>query len=142
VVGVFTEADVGDDEQVGRGVFGGLDGLLDDAAFAVRIAADGVFFGGNAEEDDAAETEPGGFAGFFGDKIDGKLGVAGHRADRLADGLSGAGEEGQNQAGRIEAGFANEAADGGIVAQAAESGGGEMRVGHRYRYNSANQGRE
>ena len=40
VIGVFAEADVGDDEQVRRGVLRRLHRLLDDAAVAVRIAAE------------------------------------------------------------------------------------------------------
>ena len=68
-------------------------------------------------------------AGFFGNQIDRKLGVARHRADRLPDALSRAGKERQDQAGRIEPRLANEAADGRMVAQPAQAGGGKTRVG-------------
>ena len=41
-------------------------------------------------------------AGFFGDQIDRKLGMARHRADRLPHALSRPGEQRQNQLGRVE----------------------------------------
>ena len=56
----------------------GEDGLLNDATVAIGIAADGIFFGGNAEENDAAEAEFGCIAGFFGDEVNRKLRLAGH----------------------------------------------------------------
>jgi hypothetical protein len=43
VIGVFTQADIGDDHQFGDLVFYGLDGALDDAVFGVGLGSQRVF---------------------------------------------------------------------------------------------------
>src|SRR5262245_53220978 len=130
MVGVLAEANVGDDEQIGRGVFGGFDGLLHDAAFAVRVAAERVLFSRDAEENDAAEPELCRLAGFLSDYISRKLSVARHRADRLPPAFSGPREEGEDQLRRIEACLTDEAADGGVIAEPPEARRGKTRFSH------------
>ena len=73
VVGVFAEADVGDDDEIEIRFADGFDGALDDAVCAGGAGAGGVFRFGKAEENDAGDAELFDFAAFFDELVDGLL---------------------------------------------------------------------
>ena len=78
MVRVFAQADIGDDDQVGRGGLDGAHGLLDDAVRRKILQADGIFGRGDAEEHHGRNAQRNNFARFGGQLIDGKLVDAGH----------------------------------------------------------------
>ena len=65
---------------------------------------------GQAEEQQAAEAEPGGFFGFAHCLIDGEIEDAGHGTDRIAHALARADEERIDQVAGLERSFANQGA--------------------------------
>ena len=97
VVGVFAEADVGHQQQLRGSLLGHADGLGDDAGVAGGIAAGGVFLGGDAEEDHAAQAQFGGLADFVGQQVGRELKIARHGRDLPTHVLAGANEQRQDQ---------------------------------------------
>ena len=81
VVGVFTEADVGDQHQFRHRFLYCPKRLLDDAVVGVCFGTDRIFFLGDAEEDDRRDAEGLDFFTFLDDTVDGHLVVAGHGDD-------------------------------------------------------------
>jgi len=102
------------------------DGLGHDAVGGVGAGGPVVLGIGNAEQEDGGDAEfvrAGGFADQF---IGRELENAGHGVDGAADFAAGADEQGQDELRGTEAGFADHAAQGGRLAQAAEAGGGKL----------------
>ncbi len=125
VVGIFTKADVGDDQQLGCGLFDGGQALLDNALVAVGVAAVGVLGRGDAEQDQAAQPQGGRLPSLFGGQIGGQLEMSRHRRDRLALVLARAKEQRQNQPGRREIHFPHQGADRRVSPQPPQAGGGK-----------------
>src|SRR5256714_8795449 len=57
VIGVFTQADVPNHEQLRHRALHAANRLLHDALLVMRLGAGSVFRGGNAEQDDAAQPQ-------------------------------------------------------------------------------------
>ena len=74
---------------------------------------------GQAEEQQAAEAEAGGFFGFADGFVDGEVEDAGHGADFAADAFAGADKEGVDQVAGLKDGFAHQGAHGVAAAKAA-----------------------
>src|SRR6185312_3361363 len=93
--GVFTEADVGDENELfGRGGFlQRAQTLLHDAMVIPGAGAPLVLGFGKAEEKQAADAERSGLFGFADGLIDGEVEDAGHRADFAADAFAGTKEK-------------------------------------------------
>ena len=96
VAGVFAEADVGDEDELlgGGGLLERAQALLHDSVFVPCAGALFVFGFGQAEEQQAADAEAGGFFGFANGFIDGEIEDAGHGADGAADALAGTDKSG------------------------------------------------
>ena len=123
VAGVLAETDVGDEDQLpgGVGAAQGAQGLLNDAAFFPCAGAVLVLGFGQAEEQEAAEAEAGGFFGFEDGFVDGEVEDAGHGADFFAYAFAGADEQGVDQVAGLKDRFAHQGAHGGAAAEAAHT---------------------
>jgi hypothetical protein len=115
---VFAEADVGDDEEVGQFLFEQAHGLLDNAVDGVGAGGFGVFFVGNAKEQNGGHTGGVGVGGVAEEFVGRELKDAGHGGDGAAEFASAADEERQDELRGVQLGFADEAAQGGAGAQA------------------------
>ena len=131
VVGVLAEADVGDEDEgvEARDCLEGAESLLDDALLGIGSGGVGIFFGGKAEEEQAAEAESGAGFGFFDGFVDGEIEDAGHGGDFLADAFAGTDKERVDEGGRGEMGFADEGAQRRSAAETAHAGDGEVHKG-------------
>jgi hypothetical protein len=84
--------------------------LLDDAVVVPGAGALLVFAFRQAEEQQAADAEAGGFFGFADRFVDGEVEDAGHGADCAADAFAGTEKEGVDQVAGLESGFAHQGA--------------------------------
>ena len=100
VVGVFAAADVGNQQQVGGGLLGDANRFGNDPRIAHGVGSGGVFFGGDAEENHAAEAQLCHLANFLGQQVGRKLIVAGHGRDLLPEVFTRPDEQRQDQVGR------------------------------------------
>ena len=125
---VLAEADVGDEDQRIELVVAleRAQALLRDAVGGVGSAGLLVLGVGQAEEKQAAETERGAGFRFLHRLVDGEVEDAGHGGDFLADAFAGADEDGLNERGGGEVGFADEGAQGFGAAETAQARGGEV----------------
>jgi hypothetical protein len=85
VVGVLAEAHVGDEHEAGGGAANRLQRPRHDAVGAGRTAAARILALRDAEEEDRGYPEIGQAAALLRRPIDGQLGHARHRVDRLLD---------------------------------------------------------
>ena len=124
VAGVLAEADVGDEDQLlgGRRGLEGAQALLHDAVVVICAGALLVLGFGQAEEQQAAEAEAGGFFGFANGFVDGEVEDAGHGADWAAHAFAGAEKEGIDQVAGVDGGLADQGAKGFGAAEAAHPG--------------------
>ncbi len=122
VVGVFAQAHVGDDDEVGHGRFNRPNRLLHNAVVGKVFQADGVFEGRDAEEDDGGDVQGNGrfrFAHRLGYR---QLGDARHGGNgRTAVAVPH--KQRVNQIIRREMGFAHHAPQAGRRAQPARASG-------------------
>lgn len=118
---VFAEAHVRDDEQRGQFLFQQPHGLLHDAVLRVCAGSLVILFVRDAEEQDGGHAERVGGGGFAQQFIRRKLEHAGHGGNGLADFFAGADEEGQDELLHTQARLADEAAEGGILAETARA---------------------
>lgn len=129
VAGVLTEADVGDHQQVGGRLLGHLDRLRDNPVVAHRVAANGVLVFGDSEQQNAAQPQVGRLPNLVGQKVGRDLVVARHRADLLAEVLARPHEQRQDQIGRRDVGFTDQAPHGRMGAKPTHTNGGVSRHG-------------
>ena len=125
VAGVLAIADVGHDQQIGQGAFHRAHGSLHDAVLVVILRCLVVLLVGNPEQDHAADPQRVRALAFLHQFVDRELEVAGHGGDRLADAFAGAGEQRQDEIGRLELGFAHQPPHRFRDAQPALAMGGE-----------------
>jgi hypothetical protein len=118
---VFAVANVCDQQCVRHSLLDCAQGSLNDAVVRVRARRHLVLLGRNSEKNDSADAKIANFATFFNDSVDRKLRVPGHRRDVAPDVLTFADEEGKDEVGSLELGFANKRAQGFRAAQAAHS---------------------
>ena len=123
---VFAEADIRDDEQRGQFLFQQPHGLLHDAVLRVSAGSLVILFVGNAEEQNGWHAERVGGGGFAQQFIRRKLEHAGHGGDGLADFFAAADKERQDELLHAQAGLADEAAEGGILAETARAADREL----------------
>ncbi len=97
VAGVFTETDIGDNQDVGNLVLDTADGLLNDAVLGKGAGGQFVFFVGNPEKKDGRNPQVLRFLDFLEDVIDGHLEIAGHGMDWFFSVFAGDNKEGINQ---------------------------------------------
>ena len=87
VAHVFAQADVGDDVEVWPAVLETAHGFLHDAVFGIRAGGLFILPRRDAEEDDGLEAVVHGLFHLFFQLAEGKLILAGHGRDLLAEGL-------------------------------------------------------
>ena len=123
VRGVFAEADVCDDDE--RLCFaGGLDcaeASLDDAVGCPGSGALLVFFGGNAEEQNSADSEIGAGFDLLERLIDGEIKDAGHAADLAANTFALADKKRINESAGTQMRLSNERTHGGSGAEPSQA---------------------
>ena len=119
VRGVLAEADVGDEHERFRG--GGLleraQAALHDAVVDPGAGAVLVFFGGKAEEQEAADAECGAGLGFLHGFVDGEVEDAGHGGDFAANAFALAEEERVDEGAGVQVRLAHERTHGRCGAQ-------------------------
>ncbi len=101
VVGVFAEADVGDNEKLWQPVFEGASGLLDDAVRIEVFKSHRVFRGGEAKKDHGRNAQSGCFGRFRDRIINRKLVDTRHGWNGAADVSTVSDKEGVNKIGWV-----------------------------------------
>lgn len=121
VRGVGIEGDIGDDEEFGEVFFELSDGAKDECFGVEGLFAVGGFEGGidAGEESDGAYPELVKRAALFEEVAVAEAMLSREGIDRFTTGFLVEDEEGLDEIGRLEDGFADEIAQGGVLAQAA-----------------------
>ena len=107
VARVLAEAHVGDDEEVGNRVLHGADRLLDDAVLGVRLAAAGVLFCGQAEEEHGGDAHGRRVLALLQQLIHREAALPRHGADGLAHSAAMGHEERVDEIIHLEVGLAD-----------------------------------
>src|SRR5262249_36629796 len=110
MVGVFAEANIGDDQQAQFRLANGFDGALHNAVFSQRTCTSRVFRFRESEKDHPGDAEVLDFAAIFGNAVGRLLEYAGHGTDLLSDAAAWADKHWIDKACGGEARFANQSA--------------------------------
>ena len=121
VTGVLAKANIGNDQQVRRGLFGSRDSRLHDAVLGVGVAAGGVLFVRDTEQNHAAQAKLGCLRNVLCKRIWRKLELPRHRVDRPPQVLAGADEEWEHEVGRPQLGLTDQLAHCGMVPQSTQA---------------------
>ncbi len=97
MIGVLAEAEVGDDQEPGRGPLGDPDRLLHDAVVAGRGRPARVLVLGDPEEDDPRDTQLGDLGDHLAEAVERELILARHRGDLAPEVLAVVDEQGIDQ---------------------------------------------
>jgi hypothetical protein len=128
VRGVGVEGDVSEEGEAGCGGADDLDGPEDEAIGVEGLGAGGILEGGggDGEQGDAADSQPGELDGLGGEVVEAQAEDAGHGSDGFRRSVPLAHEQRGDEVGRVEADFLDEVADGLGLAEAT----GTAREGH------------
>jgi len=107
----FAEAHIGDYEEVGEGFLEGANRSLDDTVFGIGLRSNGVFDGGDSEEEDGVDAVGVSVGGFLEDGVFGELGDSWHTGDGSGGGDFFGDEEGEDEIVWGEIDFADEGAE-------------------------------
>ena len=131
VRGVLAEADVGDEHErlCGGALLERAQAALHDAVVDPGAGAVLVFFGGKAEEQEAANSKPGAGFGFLHGFVDREVEDAGHGGDLAADAFALAEEERVDERAGVQVRFAHERTHRRCRAQAPQPCRGKV---HKY----------
>src|SRR4029079_6466937 len=113
--GVFAEAYVRPDGEIGKGLLERPDGARHDARIIERVASDGILVFWNSEENRSGNPQGGQFAAFRNHSIDAHLRTARHRVDGAAHPLAWTDEQGSDQVVGGQARLANHPAYGFVT---------------------------
>ena len=131
VVGVFAQADVPNHEQLGHRALHAANRLLHDALLVMRLGARGVFRGGNAEQDDAAQPQSRRALRIFYQFVDRQLRHTRHCIDSCAESLAVLDEDGPNELRWGEMRFLHQTPQRGGAAQAPHATNRKLSGAHR-----------
>ena len=127
VVGVFTQADVGDDDEADCRLPQSANGLRNDSIRVVTGAASCIFFRGNAEKDDGRYAEICNSTALFNEKVNGELVVTRHRSNGSPLALPRTHEQGHDEVISAQVRFPHHAAEQPALPQAARPSGSGWR---------------
>src|SRR5437660_7956417 len=131
VIGVFAQAHVAHHEQLRHRALHGANRLLHDALLVVRLGARGIFRGGNAEQDDAAQPQRRRALRVFYQFVDRQLRHTRHWFDRRAESLTVPDEERPDELRWGEMGFLHQTSQRGGAAQAPHATNRKLSRAHR-----------
>ena len=120
VVGVLAHADIGYHHHVGMVFLDHPHGFLHDAFGVIPFGAQGVFLGGQSEQQNGRDAQLQGLANLLGQHVQRHLKLAGHGLDGFFDAVSVGHEQGINELFYREAGLPGHVAHGFATAQAAQ----------------------
>src|SRR5438105_4899958 len=131
VIGVFTQADVPNHEQLRHRALHAATRLLHNALLVMRLGAGSVFRGGNAEQDDAAQPQGRRALGVLYQFVDRQLHHTRHRIDSRAKSLAVPDEERPDELRWGEMRFLHQTPQRGGATQAPHATNRKLSGAHR-----------